>query len=306
MAERIIGKKVQTSKRLSYQPGEDVCACGYCTIGTTRRECSLRGGVQDWQTGLIDCCGGSVICTSQPDCAMPDPTECFIGLGPDSRDPLISVEWDKKAPNIKCTYRLEDIRTRDQIQNFNKQYGANNDLQAQYCTEKVTTCFDGATECSRLRSSGEGGNECRKWFETQSDPIKDVTMQNYCLANDTAECKCIRRSSDPAYQALKQAHFINDGCWYTPCANPSQYLVPSNLINPSCPDKVCQIIFDIIKANNVDINDVKNSIACDFNQPQPPIPKPDTSSFWIKYRYYLLIAGIVVVALIVLWQLNRE
>ena len=175
-------------------------------------------------------------------------------------------------------------------------------------------------ECSRLKSIGEGGNECRKWFEKQPSHVQDATIQNYCLRHNTEDCKCINRGYNRSYQAMKGAHAINDGCWYSACANRSgKYLVPSQLANPSCPDNLCQVLFDIVEDGNVSIDHVQNDITCKFdrnppepsskpappkptpNDPDPPVLIPENTFFDFanKYRYELIASAILVVLLLV-------
>jgi hypothetical protein len=149
-------------------------------------------------------------------------------------------------------------------------------------------------------------------------------MQNYCLRHNTEDCKCINRANNSAYQVMKGTHLINDGCWYTACANRSgKYLVPTQLVNPNCPDKMCQVLFDIIKTGDVSIDHVQNDIMCKFDrnpsEPSKPVPpkpkpkpptgdpngappasKPDTFlDFAKRYRYLFAIILLVVLLVVV-------
>jgi hypothetical protein len=117
---------------------------------------------------------------------------------------------------------------------------------------------------------------------------------------------------------MKGAHAINDGCWFTACANRSgKYLVPTQLTNPACPDKLCQVLFDIIEDGNVSIDHVQNDIVCTFDknpskpskpiqpQPQPTPNGPPTSEseklidFVRRYKYDLLAIAILIIVLII-------
>jgi type IV secretory pathway VirB10-like protein len=119
---------------------------------------------------------------------------------------------------------------------------------------------------------------------------------------------------------MKGAHAINDGCWFTACANRSgKYLVPTQLTNPACPDKLCQVLFDIIEDGNVSIDHVQNDIVCTFDKnpskpskpqppppPQPPTPNgPPTSEsekfidFARRYKYDILAIAILIIVLII-------
>lgn len=274
MGEHIIGRITQTNQKLKYQPGADVCDCFKCTIFTSERPCSKTNNISDWEIEHKDktCCGG--LCRPQPVCVHPDPGECFIGLDKDARNPLMSVEWDRVAPRLKCQYDLDRINTFKQVQEFNSKFGVNNDVEARYCTQKVSDCPYDLKECSRLISTGEGGDICRLWFQAQNDNIKDATIQNYCLRNNTEDCKCVNRSMEATYRSMKGLKSINDGCWYVPCANPSRYLVPSHLKTPECPKNMCNVLFDFIKTGNVSFNDVKNDVNCSWETPPTPSPEP--------------------------------
>lgn len=305
MGEHVIGHTIQTSKKLKYQPGEDVCSCFNCTIFTSERPCLSTNGIKDWQ---IDdpksaCCGG--LCRHQPVCVHPDRDECFIGLSDQKQDPLLRVEWHKEAPNVKCVYDLNKINTRAQVSAFNDKFGLNNDVESIYCTQKVKSCPKGMSECSRLLSVGEGGDECRKWFNKQTDQTKDAAIQNYCLRNKTEDCACVNRASDSAYVSMKGLKGINDGCWYVPCSNPSRYLVPSHLVKPECPKNMCNVVFDFLQTGNVNFRNVKHTINCDFDDKSltpVDLQRRPASSFreyfntlfeFIKERHLMVIAGIM-------------
>lgn len=316
MGEHIIGHLVQTSKKHQYRPGN--CSCFHCSAFSTRIPCHTTYNIMDWQIGSDTCCGG--FCKSQPRCVQPDKDECYIGLSSKGQDPLVKYEWNRQAPNLRCVYNLDKIDTKNQIIMYQDKFGDNNDIISKYCTQKVNTCPKGMKECSRLKSIGEGGNECRFWFEKQPDYIQDAAMQNYCLRHNTKDCKCVNRANSHIYQALKGSHSINDGCWYSACANEGQYLVPTHLINPTCPDKMCQVIFDIIKDRDVSIDNVQNDIVCNFKHQEPSQPiqpikpehpneRPDHPSIpkdrnFLEYIYrrnkYELIAIVILIVILLI------
>ena len=279
MGEHIIGRLVQTNKQHKYQPGKDVCDCFSCSIFTNERPCNITNGVRDWQLPDSDessCCHG--LCRHQPVCVHPDRDECDIGFGMNKEDPLISYDWDARAPHLRCTFDLDKINTRDQVLKFQDKFGMNDDIEMKYCTQKVQTCPNGMKNCSRLKSIGEGGDECRKWFEKQPVNVQDASIQNYCLRNNTDDCKCVNRSKSDAYRTAKGSYVFSDGCWYVPCANKSgQYLVPSQLVNPTCPDNVCTQVYNFVKTRDVKLDNIKNDIMCDFSSktsPVKPVPIP--------------------------------
>ena len=309
MGEHITGRLVQTSQTNQYLPGEQSCDCFYCTAFTEKVPCQTTQNIQDWEIGTNSCCSG--FCTSQPTCAKPERAECDIGRSSNDLDPLISFGWDREAPNLKCVYNLDDIDTRAQVLAYQDKFGENSDIEAKYCIQKVSECPEGMNECSRLKSIGEGGNECRVWFESQEPNIKDATILNYCLLHNTEDCKCVNRADDPVYQSAKAGHSINDGCWYTACAGSGKYLVPSQLANPTCPDKMCQVLYDIYQDGNVDLDNIQNDIVCQFDDSgpvEPPAPPvvPTEQTFFEKYMYQLMGAGGLLLVLLIVMMSSRR
>ena len=298
MGDIIIGKKVQTSKRYNYRPGLDVCMCFYCSIGTETRQCKRTGSVLDWQIKLDSCCGS--MCSPQPICVSPDAGECYIGKSSKNVDPFVSVQWDNTAPNIKCSFNISHIDTTEQLQNFEDMFGINEDLRVQYCIQQVNTCPEGMThnKCSRLKSTDDTGSFCRLWFEEQHPSVKTATIQDYCLVNETDDCKCVNRYKNSEYKKIKKSSPYNDGCWFDACSNKdSIYLVPPDLVNPTCPTQICQQILDIANANNVNVDNIKNEISC-FNSAPPQPPAVDKSTFLKKYKKWIL--GIILLIIFML------
>lgn len=191
------------------------------------------------------------------------------------KNPVVDVAWHKKAPSVVCKYKLSDVDTVKQVNKFVDKFGINNAIMREFCSKKVDKCPNEGS-CSRLRSNTAGAELCRIWYAHQPAAEKDSFMQNYCNTANTYDCKCVNRSLDPIYDAIKPGKVINDGCWFTPCANQSKFYVPSQLLNPTCPDNVCDIIYNFINDHRINIDDVKNEINCTFNpKPAPkPAPKP--------------------------------
>jgi hypothetical protein len=297
MGDIIIGKKVQTSQRYNYRPGLEVCLCFYCSIGTETRQCHRTGSVLDWQLGFESCCGS--MCSQQPICVKPDAGDCYIGKSSKNIDPFVSVQWDGAAPNIKCSYNISHIDTKEQVQHFEDMFGLNDSLRIQYCTQQVAnTCPFGMStnKCSRLKSTDDTGSFCRLWFEEQSPAVKSATIQDYCLVNDTDDCRCVNRYKNPEYKKIKKSSPYNDGCWFDPCADKDGiYLVTPDLINPTCPTQICQQIFDIANANNVNVDNIKNDISC-FNS---DVLRPVEKNTFLK-KYQKLIMAILVIIIFIL------
>jgi hypothetical protein len=237
--------------------------------------------MDDWEYGHEACC---FTCPNKRRCAKPDKNECFIGVDSHKRDPLSKVTWNGRGPNLKCIYDVNKVNTMDQIDNFKQKFGTHGDFNtivANFCQQSSDTCVidpdtgKNMTKCSRLKSTGKDGELCRGWFNQQPKNVQDTVVQNYCAVNNTPDCKCVNRSLNEVYRSLKVGKVINDGCWFTPCANPQSYLQTTDVENPSCPDNFCDVIFNIVKDRDVSIDNIKNDVNCVFKPaPKPPPPKP--------------------------------
>lgn len=288
MGEQIVARKIQTSTANSYIPGH--CACGPCVAGNPVPDCNLTGGVNDWTEWWNTCCGG--FCPKQRSCVPIDRSECSIGLDSQGRDPLVSITWDGSAPNLKCVYDIGNVDKKEQLMAFERIFGKSDAITGAYCGQPVPTCAEGLTSCSRYKSVGEGGDLCREWYANlKSDYLRDAVAQNYCFRHDTDDCKCVNRTLTEEYKNLKRGNPINDKCWFVPCANPSRYFVPSDLTNGTCPENVCEIIFNIYKDRDVTIYD--NDIVCNFN----PTPAGQDFINFIKH-YWGIPVLIVLLALL--------
>jgi hypothetical protein len=170
-----------------------------------------------------------------------------------------------------------------QIDNFKQKFGTSgdyNNIVANYCQQSSDTCIiDPETgkkmpKCSRLKSTGKDGELCRSWFNQQPKPVQDTVVQNYCAINNTPDCKCVNRAQNGVYRSLKVGKVINDGCWFTPCANPQSYLQTADVENPACPSNFCDIIYNIAKDRDVTIDNIKNDVNCVFKPEPKPTPAP--------------------------------
>lgn len=302
MPEHIYGYTTQTTKNSPYISGE--CSCGSCSAFTHYVGCKEVEGVRDWRIADQKCCGQ--LCTSQDLCVHKDNSMCSIGTDKTGQNPLTHVSWNREAPALKCQFDLAKINTKAQVDNFKDKFGNNSALMSKFCTQKVEECPDKIKGCSRLMSTGDGSDICRAWFQGQSNATKDAMIQSYCIHNNTDDCKCINRANNDVYNAVKPGKIINDGCWFTPCANASKFLVPSNLHNPTCPSNVCDVIYNIVEDRDVDISDITNEVECDFSghilSPGPgPTPKPGQST----HLYIYLGIGAVVLGVIIFMMTRK-
>jgi hypothetical protein len=280
MTSTINGFVVQKSTKTSYDTGQP-CGCGLCFWTTTKRACGQTDLKDDWNFGSENCC--PPFCPDKLHCAKPNAEECAIGTDSHKRDPLTRVTWNGKGPNMQCIFDVNKINTLDQIDNFKQKFGVSGDYNSiitNYCQQSSDTCvIDPETgknmpKCSRLKSTGKDGELCRGWFNQQQKGVQDTVVQNYCAVNNTPDCKCVNRSLNDIYRSLKVGKVINDGCWFTPCANPQSYLQTTEVENPTCPSNFCDVIYNIIKDRDVKIDNIKNDVNCVFKLEPPPTPTP--------------------------------
>lgn len=278
------GSKVQTSRRTVYDTGQ-LCGPGCSILKDTEIPCSSTDGVKDWLVERVSCMGG--LCPSKQVCAKPDINECDIGVKEVKNGPFTSVQWDGRAPKIKCLYPSKFMNEIGVIQRYRDKFGETDDyhrMMTDFCATGADSCAvdpkTGAVmkQCSQMFSTGEAGSACRDWLSTRSDSKRDSVYTEYCLRHPTSpECACINRAADKTYARVKQQAPFNDGCWYAPCAGSSGQLVTSDLRDPSCPANLCQVLYTNLENNNVSIKDVKTEINCSFDvDPPAPPPKPPT------------------------------
>jgi hypothetical protein len=279
MTSTVNGFTVQKSTKTQYDTGQP-CGCGLCFWTTTKRACGQTDLKDDWNFGSENCC--LPFCPDKLHCAKPNSEECAIGVDSHKRDPLSHVTWNGKGPNLQCIFDVNKINTLDQIDSFKQKFGTTGDFNAivaNYCQQSSDTCVidpdtgKNMTKCSRLKSTGKDGELCRGWFNQQSKGVQDTVVQNYCAVNNTPDCKCVNRAQNEVYRSLKVGKVINDGCWFTPCANPQSYLQTTEVENPTCPSNFCDVIYNIIKDRDVTIDNIKNDVNCVF-KPEPPKPPP--------------------------------
>ncbi|WAK75139.1 putative myristylated membrane protein [Mandarin fish ranavirus] len=250
------------------------CACGGCSSFTKRGSCG-----KDWYLGEQSCCGG--LCTAQPKCAKLKAAQvCGLRFSSKGKDPLLGAEWDatKGAPYVRCSYDADAIDTQAQVDQFISMFGESPGLAERYCMRPVKDSTGKIV--SRVSSDTDpAGDWCRRWYSASRGSAQDAAISSFCVKNpDAADCKCVNRASDPLYQKVKELHSYPDQCWYVPCSGDvgelklnTQRDTPKN-----CPTEICQIVFNMLDDGSVKIDDVKNSITCDFSKYKPPPtpPKP--------------------------------
>jgi len=184
----------------------------------------------------------------------------------------IDGEWkvdnngNSESPLVKCTY-YPDTFTEDDIMKYVDKFGEddkyNKIVMPTYCFQISTECVDNPetetqwSTCPNMLNRGNIGMFCRNWRSNNIDDA-DTAQNDYCNDNsDDPTCSCYNRDNNEVYQIVSGidedgnvTNSYNAGCWYKPCTQPSNYLVPSELINdnPPCPSetKICTSINKII------------------------------------------------------------
>ena len=191
-----------------------------------------------------------------------------VGPNKEGKSPFLAYQSANDG-NVQCIYDRNLIDNIKQVENALKIYKDQGKIiQDAFCESKtITDCPPEMKDgCSRYFAVNEEGDYCRDLFNKKSDEEKDISIFNYCTRNNTAECKCVNRVYDKDYLKLKENNPFLDSCWYIPCANSTRYLVPSEMKRGGeCPENICQIVFDISQAHDVDIDHIKADINCDFS-----------------------------------------
>lgn len=192
---------------------------------------------------------------------------CDVGPNSKNTSPILAYQSSGNG-QIQCIYDRNKIDSFNQAKKSVTVFGEGNAVQDAYCQSKVTGVCppDMPDGCSRYFAVDETGDYCRNLFNSKTDAEKDAAILNYCTRNNTNDCKCANRSYNADYVRLKQGNPFSDACWYIPCANSSRYLVPSEFKHAAnCPEDICQVVFDIAQAHDVDIDHLKLDINCDFS-----------------------------------------
>ncbi len=113
------------------------------------------------------------------------------------------------------------------------------------CTSQNTSCpidiFTGEpmSTCSNFISTDHNGTICRRWVQENPNLADDAKLE-YCRNNDSPECECINRNNNPIYREITRVEpALDDSCWHLPCANPSKWLVMSDMLNQPCQEDTC-------------------------------------------------------------------
>jgi len=221
-------------------------------------------------------------------------------LTPDVVDPYLdklnnNLSTTFNQQSISCEYGVDEFKSFGDILNYNNKFIAttravdasdainilNTVIYPHFCSLESLDCPIDPLKpgenvqqprCSRFTSLDPEGDLCRTWaatFPSQADVIKI----QYChqLENiDKSECACINKVYNPLYIAIKKDVLAPDSCWFTPCSNESQFLIPSVETRVvACPD-VCGLIIQNYGDADIDLTDANIYIDCTKGQEPNP------------------------------------
>ncbi|GHV58477.1 hypothetical protein AGMMS49579_26070 [Spirochaetia bacterium] len=270
MTDFSYGYTVQLSTKNNYLPPNQICA-----PFQQREDCGTTNNIRDWTYDWSKCCLG--LCPGKRKCAKPDINECNIGKDKNGEDPVVSIEWYKNAPNIKCTFDNDKVNTLKQLNNYKSKFQFTpgfkenyDNMMENFCSGTSSSCPKNATSCSKLLALDNDGNTCRKWLATMPNTVSDYLKNNFCLNNpDSKDCACINRASNPVYiKASLAGKNYNPGCWYLPCTD-NNVLIPSDINASKCPSEICEVIYDAAAGQDIILKDNQTFINCDFESEHP-------------------------------------
>jgi len=168
-------------------------------------------------------------------CYTLEPSTC-----PDLAGALVDVKWGEDAPNVECTYSLDQIKSNEQILEYVKIYGKDLYFQEvimpkifKFITNQCPTGVNGVhhSTCLKILENSEVGKLCKEWAKTHRTQA-DLIMKEYASRSTSSDCDCLHRSKDPYYQNIATHHQmkkVTAGDWYAPCRNPDRYLITSDI-----------------------------------------------------------------------------
>lgn len=297
IGDNLLSLKVpQTVPFQTYTPG----TCG-CQPNLDSKTIPCDPG--DIQIGLKKCCGRQN--PPQPICSKIDSSVCpsFNNTRP------MNVSWTmehvnqgENVPMITCLYNREQIKTTEDIQQWISLNGKDSQLNEKilplFCNQSVSTCpIDPTTDkpmsqCNRLVSTGEDGNICRDWANTNPD-LRNQLVDDYCLKNNTPDCLCFHREdiTNSTYKNLSRDISAPPNCWYRPCMDQNTYLVPGSMLNnTNCPSDTCDQVNRAYQTESsfVRLDDASDITMC-------PLVPPKIASFGLSFWFIVLLIIIIVI-----------
>jgi hypothetical protein len=260
------------------------------------KNCGDRFGVM--QSGL----SGTSFCLS------PSTKMCQNILNKDlpSKIGMTQNGWNK-WPNknqLKCSIDPSTIyggEGEDQLKRLRSKCSNNKDIQTspQYIKKMINYCSEMDQDGKpRLRSTF-----CQDWIKTamkdtgRADSANDQIMEQFCTANflkadgtvdwdnkNSKQCGCVLRHYDDAFKQVKGILSKSGSttqpvaCWYTPCGDDQQYLVPKNILGADgCQSvPICQNTVTFANKGWAKIGSLIERNDC--SKPSPSKPSPSKPS----------------------------
>lgn len=201
------------------------------------------------------------------------PINSWYPPGGETKEQYITTNINSfEETEIACSYNLSDFQTFGSILQYQRTFQAsdhrtnrtelvndilNNQILPYFCSLESYDCPldplsnpsnpSNLASCSRFISTDPEGDICRSWaasYPEQADSIKTF----YCHQPENiyaSECACVNKLYYPLYQTVKRDISAPDLCFWFPCSNTSQFIVPSveTPNNVECPS-LCGLIIN--------------------------------------------------------------
>jgi hypothetical protein len=197
---------------------------------------------------------------------------------------------------VKCTYPLQTFQTIDDIDAFRNPQTQNhpitgqpyhqkwdNDVETQintqimpfFCAQPAptgtckSTLLDPVTKlpaqnCSRFMQSGKTGDACLAWALNDTTGKADAAMESYCSSYNTPDCRCVKSSTDSEYNLIKtNFNGFNKRCFFLPCTDERNYLVPRAVRTADCPEQICQQIVQCVNCGTAYFDNISQKMGCE-------------------------------------------
>ncbi len=252
-------KTVSTQERIvMYRVGSD-CSASKRRTRTTNPQCDSGDVVIDNR----ECPDGSTFLI----CGQVTPGLCPTIGGEEGTVISVEVTEDTQS-NITCTYSKNVLTSETAIDDYIVAFGFDEDLPLileEACFLTTENCpMDPLTGkkmplCSRYVSPDFSGLVCRQQALLPSNQARFKSlMEQYCRTETTPDCRCIDRTNTLVYDALRSGSASEDGCWWKSCANPTDFLVPPDIVLGTDPQR-CP---DVLKKVATKINNNVDTIEC--------------------------------------------
>lgn len=173
------------------------------------------------------------------------------GLAPDAcpslSGALNNTVWDADRPNVACTYSVDSITTGEQLREYVKNWGYDDDFNNTIMPAIIPRPTKNGPRgtkgpihenCSSLLGLDLLGTEARRWAE--SNPIlSDAVIEDYCYSTGGTDCSYVLRNTSPLYWYMRNHPSMKDiptEEWYVPARTPTMYIQTSEIrrkkINP--------------------------------------------------------------------------